>query len=168
MVKRGRQQVDIDFPLNAAKKKIYYLHQSTAVSTWWCGPDPVWVGSKWLLDFPRVPVTPRTPLYFLLCCSLIDRRRAAHSFLKIGCLFSFSLFSCLSPACFRLLIFLLLLMSGNVQPNPGPIFPCSVGAVNVTWPGKSVQCCTCYKSIHLRCSRLSLSDLLYPSLSLSF
>ena len=26
-------------------------------------PDPVWVGSKWLLDFPRVPVTPGTPLF---------------------------------------------------------------------------------------------------------
>ena len=26
--------------------------------------DPVWVGSKWLLAFPRVPVTPGTPLYF--------------------------------------------------------------------------------------------------------
>ena len=25
-------------------------------------PDPVWVGSKWLLGFPRVPVTPGTPL----------------------------------------------------------------------------------------------------------
>ena len=24
-------------------------------------PDPVWVGSKWLLFFPRVPVTPGTP-----------------------------------------------------------------------------------------------------------
>ena len=38
------------------------LHQSTAASTWWC--DPVWVGSKWLLAFPRVPVTPGTPLHF--------------------------------------------------------------------------------------------------------
>ena len=27
-------------------------------------PDPVWVGSKWLLAFPRVPVTPGTPLLF--------------------------------------------------------------------------------------------------------
>ena len=28
---------------------------------------------------------------------------------------------------------------------------------NVTWQGKSVQCCTCSKSVHLRCSQLSLS-----------
>ena len=27
-------------------------------------PSPVWVGSKWLLAFPRVPVTPGTPLHF--------------------------------------------------------------------------------------------------------
>ena len=48
-------------------------------------------------------------------------------------------------------------MSGNVHPNPGPIFPCSVCAGNVTWRGKSVQCCTCSKRVHLRCSQLSLS-----------
>ena len=27
-------------------------------------PGPVWVGSKWLLAFPRVPVTPSTPHSF--------------------------------------------------------------------------------------------------------
>ena len=27
-------------------------------------PGPVWVGSKWLLAFPRVPATPGTPLHF--------------------------------------------------------------------------------------------------------
>ena len=48
-------------------------------------------------------------------------------------------------------------MSGNVHPNPGPIFPCSVCAGNVTWRGKSVLCCTCSKWVHLRCSQLSLS-----------
>ena len=48
-------------------------------------------------------------------------------------------------------------MSGNVHPNPGPIFPCYVCAGNVTWRGKSVQCCICYKWVHLRCSQLSLS-----------
>ena len=36
-------------------------------------------------------------------------------------------------------------MSGNVHPNPGLIFPCSVCTGNVTWRGKSVQCCTCSK-----------------------
>ena len=87
--------------------------------------------------------------------SIKSRRRAAHSFFKIGCLFS--LFSCRSLAHLRLLIFPLLLMCGNVHPNPGPIFPCSVCAGNVTWRGKSVQCCTCSKWIHLRCSHLFFS-----------
>ena len=60
-----------------------------------------------------------------------------------------------SPALLRLLILLLLLMS--VHPNPGPMFPCSVCAGNVTWRDKSVECCTCFKWVHLRCSQLSLS-----------
>ena len=94
----------------------------------------------------------------LLCCPLNDRRRAAHSIYRIGRLFSLFLFSCPSLALLRLLILLLLLMSDNVHPNPGPIFPCSVCAGNVTWQGKSVQCCACSKWVHLRCSQLSLSN----------
>ena len=86
-----------------------------------------------------------------------DRRRAAQSFYKIGCLFSLFLPSCPSVALLRFLILLFLFMSGNVHPNPGPIFPCSVCAGNVTWRGKSVQCCACSKWVRLRCSQLSLS-----------
>ena len=74
------------------------------------------------------------PFIFSLCCPLNDRRRAAHSFFKIGRLFS--LFSCHFLAGLRL--FILLLMSGSVHPNPGPIFLCSVCAGNVTWQSKSV------------------------------
>ena len=99
-----------------------------------------------------------SPFIFSLCCPLNDRRRAAHSIFKIGRLFSPFLLSCLTLALLRLLIVLLLLMSGNVHPNPGPIFPCSVCAGNVTWRGKSVQCCACSKWVHLRCSQLSLSN----------
>ena len=94
---------------------------------------------------------------FSLCCPLKYCRRAAHSIYKIGRLFSLFLFSCPTLALLRLLILLLLLMSGNVHPNHGPIFPCSVLAGNVTWRGKSVECCTCSKWVHLRCSQLSLS-----------
>ena len=104
-------------------------------------------------QLPRAP-----PSIFSLCCFLNDRRRAAHSFFKIGRLFSLFLFSFPSLTLLRLLILLLLLMSGNVHPNPGLIFPCSVCAGNVTWRGKSVQCCTCSKWVHLRCSQLSLSN----------
>ena len=91
------------------------------------------------------------PFTLSLCCPLNDRRRAAHSSLKSVAYFFFS------PARLRLLILLFLLMSGNVRPNPGPIFSCSLCAGNVTWRGKSVQCCTCSKWVHLRCSQLSLS-----------
>ena len=132
------------------------LHQSTAVSTWWCGPRPVWVGSKWLLAFPSVPVTPGTPLtqtIFLPCSPLNVRRRVARSLFKIGPVFSLLLpFSCpsshssLSPD-----------MSGNVHPNPCSVFPCSVCAGNVTWRVRSVQCCTCSNWVHLKCSLLSFS-----------
>ena len=101
---------------------------------------------------PRGSQVPQAlPFIFLLCCPLNDHRRAAHSIFKIGRLFSLFLLSCPTFA-------LLLLMSGNVYPNPGPIFPCSVCAGNVTWRGKSVQCCTYSKWIHLRCSQLSLSN----------
>ena len=95
-------------------------------------PGPVWVGSKWLLVFPRVPVTPDTPLYLFAMLPPERPQQAAHSIYKIGRLFSLFLFSCPSLALLRLLILLLLLMSGNVHPNPGPIFPCSVCAGNVT------------------------------------
>ena len=98
------------------------------------------------------------PYIFSLCCPLNDRRRAAHSIYKIGRLFSLFPLSCPTLALPRLLILLLLLMSGNVHPNPGPIFPCSVCARNVTWGGNSVQCCTCSKWVHLTCSQLSLSN----------
>ena len=96
------------------------------------------------------------PFIFSLCCPLNDRRRVAHSIYKIGRLFSLFLLSCPTLALLRLL---LLLMSSNVHSNLGPIFPSSVCAGNVTWRGKSVQCCTCSKWVHLRCSQLSLSNL---------
>ena len=65
----------------------------------------------------------------------------------------FSFFSCLSLA--RLLILLLVLMSGNVHPYPCPVFLCSVCAGNVTWRGRSVQCCICSNWVHLKWSLLS-------------
>ena len=46
-------------------------------------------------------------------------------------------------------------MSGNVHPNSCLVFPCSVCAGNVTWRGRSVQCYTCLKWVHLKCLLLS-------------
>ena len=120
-------------------------------------PTPFGLGRNgcWISRGSQLP--PAHSFIFSLCCPLNDRRRAAHIFLKIGRLFSLSLFSCPSLARLRLLNLLLFLMSGNVYLNPGPIIPCSVCAGNVTWRGKSVQCCTCSKWVHLRCLQLSLS-----------
>ena len=117
-------------------------------------PNPVWVRSKWLLVFLRVPVTPGTPFtqtIFSPCSPLNDCRRVARSLFKIG----LSSLFCLSLA--RLLILLLLLMSSNFHPNPCPVFPCLVCAGNVTWRGKSVQCCTCSNWVYLKCSLLCFS-----------
>ena len=105
------------------------------------------------VGLPEGPSYPgHSPFIFSLCCPLNDRRRAAQSIYKIGRLLSLFLFSCPTLA-----LLLLLLMSGNVHPNPGPIFPCSVCDGNETWRGKSVQRCTCSKWVHSRCSQLSLS-----------
>ena len=134
-------KISVVYIVCTCKARKIELHESTAASTWWCGPRPVWVGSKWLLAFPRVPVTLGTPLtqnIFSPCSPLNNRRRVARSLFKIGLS---SPYSCLSLDC--LLILLLLLMSGNLHPNPCPVFPCLVCAGNVTWRGRSVQCCTC-------------------------
>ena len=114
-----------------------------------CGAvsNPILVGLKWLLAFLSVQVTLGTPLkqtIFTMCIPLNDCRRVACSLFKIGVP---ALFSCLSLA--RLLILLFLLMSSNVHPNPCLIFPRSVCAGNVTWWGRSVQCCTCSNWVNL-------------------
>ena len=119
-------------------------------------PAPFGLGRNGCWPFQGSQLPRALPFIFSLCYHLNDRRRAAHSFSKVGRLFPLFLFSCSSLALLRLLILLLLLMSNNVQPNPGPIFPCFVCIGNVTWWCKSVQCCACSEWVHLRCSQLSL------------
>ena len=141
------------------KTRLKSLHQSTTASTWWCGPQPRLGWVEMAVGLPEGPSYPgHSPLFFRYATPLNDRRRASHSIFKIGRLFFLFLFSCPSLALLRLLILLLLLMSGIVHLNPGPIFPRLVCAGNVTWRGKSVQCCACSKWVHLRCSQLSLSQ----------
>ena len=53
------------------------------------------------------------------------------------------------------LIFMLLLISSDIRPNPGPIDPCSVCSRRVTWGNRSVQCTNCFLWAHLSCSGLS-------------
>ena len=122
-------------------------------------PTPFGLGRNgcWPSPGSQLPwASPHTTI-FLLCCPLNDSRTAAHRFFKIGRLSSLFLFSCSSLARLCLLILLFLLMSGNVHPNPGLIFNRLVCAENVTLPGKSVQCCSCSKWVHLRYSQLSFS-----------
>ena len=51
-----------------------------------------------------------------------------------------------------ILIFMLLLISGDIHPNSGPIDPCSVCSRRVTWGNRSVQCTNCSLWVHLSCS----------------
>ena len=120
-------------------------------------PTPFGLGQNGCWPSRRSQLPRAFPFIFLLCCPLNDRRRAAHSRYKIDRPFLVFLFSYPTLALLHLLILLLLLMSRSVHPNPGPIFPCFVCAGNVTWWGRSVQCCTCSKWVHLRCTQLSLS-----------
>ena len=49
-------------------------------------------------------------------------------------------------------------MSGNVCPNSGFIFSCSLCDGNVTWGGRSVRRCTCLKWVDLGFNFLFSSD----------
>ena len=53
---------------------------------------------------------------------------------------------------------MLLLISGDIHPNPGPIDPCFVGSRRVTWGDRSVQCTNCSFWVHLSCSGFSPTD----------
>ena len=63
----------------------------------------------------------------------------------------------------RLLILALLLISGNVHPNPGPIsnhlhprYPCSI--CHLDEGRDSLQCSACLKWVHFLCSSLTRAD----------
>ena len=142
-------------PVYTCKASKIKLHQSTAASTWWCGPQPRLGWVKIAVGLPEGPSYPGHSTHtnhFFAVQPLTHRRRLARSLFKIGLS---SLFSRLSLA--RLLILLPLLTSGNIHPKPCPVFPCSVCAGNVTWPGRSVQCCIWSSWVHLKCSLLSFS-----------
>ena len=57
-----------------------------------------------------------------------------------------------------ILIFMLLLISGDIHPNPGPIDPCSVCSHRVTWKNRSVQCTNYSLWVCLSCFGLSPAD----------
>ena len=55
-------------------------------------------------------------------------------------------------------LLMLLLISSDIHPNPGPIDPCSICSHRVTWGNRSVQCTNCSLWVHLSCSGLSPAD----------
>ena len=57
-----------------------------------------------------------------------------------------------------ILILMLLLISGDIHPNPGPIDPCFVCSHRLTWGNRSVQYTNCSLWVHLSCSGLSPAD----------
>ena len=57
-----------------------------------------------------------------------------------------------------ILISMLLLISGDIHPNPGRIDHCSVCSRRVTWGNRSIQCTGCSLWVHLSCSGLSPAD----------
>ena len=57
-----------------------------------------------------------------------------------------------------ILIYMLLFISGDIHPNPGPIDTCSVCFCRVTWGNRSIQCTNCSLWVHLSCSGLSPAD----------
>ena len=153
------------------------LHQRQATSTWWCSPLPCTGEGRNGLSIPRGShpreILPWTTLLFIFypCRPMrghiwtaflnpIDRPPTSSTFFRT---------TFLSPSFYPkplhysshsplILIFMLLLISGDINPNPGPIDPCSVCSRRVTWGNISVQCTNCSLWVHLSCSSLSPAD----------
>ena len=116
-------------------------------------------------------ILPWTILVFYSCCPMrshiwtaflnpIDHPPISSTFFLRTLL---SLFFHLKPLLYLshsllILILMLLLISSDIHPNPGPIDPCSVCSCRVTWGNRSVQCTNCSLWVHLFCSGLSPTD----------
>ena len=116
-------------------------------------PSPMWMGRNGSTDLPRSSTKRSPPLsrtVFSLGCPLIGHNWAAPLLIDRIHLR-------------RLLILALLLISGNVHPNSGPIsnhprprYPCSICHLHV---GRdSLQCSACLKWVHFLCSSFTRAD----------
>ena len=151
------------------------LHQRQATSTWWCGPLPCIGEGRNGLSIPRgfhprafLPWTtllifyPRCPMRGHIWTALlnpIDRTPISSTFFlttSSNPFFHPKLLLYLSHSPLSLIL-MLLLISGDIHPNPGPIDPCSVCSRRVTWGKRSVQCPTVLW-VHLSWSGLSPAD----------
>ena len=116
-------------------------------------PSPMGMGQNGRADLPRGSTKRSSPLsrtVFSLGCLLTSHNWAAPLLIDQTLLR-------------RLLILALLLISGNVHRNPGPIrnhprprYPCSICHLDV---GRdSLQCSACLKWVHFLCSFLTRAD----------
>ena len=152
------------------------LHQRQSTSTWWCSPLPCTGEGRNGLSIPRgshpraiLPWTtlpifyPGCPMRGHMWTALLNPidRPPTPSILSRTSLPRPSFhpkplhYSSHSPL---ILISILLLISGDIHPNPGPIDPCSVCSRRVTWGNRSIQCTGCSLWVHLSCSGLSPAD----------
>ena len=166
----------------------HHLHQRQATSTWWCSPLPCTGENRNGLSIPRGShpraILPWTTLLLIFhpCCPMrghiwtaflnpIDRPPISSTFFWI---------ILLSPSFHPkplhylshpplILIFMLLLISGDIHPNPGSTDPCSVCSRRVTWGNRSIQFINCSLWVHLSCSGSGLGlGLVWVFLPLTF
>ena len=117
-------------------------------------PSPMGMGRNGRRDLQRGSTERSPPLSRTVL--LLGRPLTGHNWAAPLLLFDRTLFR-------RLLILALLLISGNVHPNPGPIsnhphprYPCSICHLDV---GRdSLQCSACLKWVHFLCSSLTRAD----------
>ena len=157
------------------------LHQRQATSMWWCSPLPcTGEGRNGLLiprgSHPRAILPWTTLLIFYPCCPMRGHMWTAllnpidlpptpsilsRTSLPRPSFHSKPLhYSSHSPL---ILISMLLLISGDIHPNPGPIDPCSVCSRRVTWGNRSIQCTGCSLWVHLSCSGIKKAILKFNS-----
>ena len=117
-------------------------------------PSPMGMGQNGRTDLPRGS-TERPPPLSQTVFSL-GRPLTGHNWAAPLLLIDLTPFR-------RLLILALLLTSGNVHPNPGPIsnhphprYPCSICHLDVG--RNSLQCSACLKWVHFLCSSLTRAD----------
>ena len=167
-----RMLTDIDIPCESETSAPTTSHLNVVVQS----PSLHWGGLKWLVNSPRVSssaILPWTTLFlvFYPCCRMrghiwiaflnpIERTPISSTFFWTTLLsLSFHpkpfLYLSHSPL---ILILMLLLISGDIHPNPSPIDPCSVCSRRVTWGNRSVQCTNYSLWVHLSCSGLSPAD----------
>ena len=116
-------------------------------------PSPMGIGRNGRTDLPRGSTKKPPPFswtVFSLGCPLTGHNWAALLLID-------------RTPLQRLLILALLLISGNIHPNPGiicnnprPRYPCSIYYLDVS--REFLQCCTCLKWVHFHCSFLSRTE----------